>query len=55
MEQECGKNNEMPADIKVDNRGHVWLITTTSRLYDFDPATGTYTTSLSANAENSFM
>src|SRR4029078_6352363 len=58
MEQEFRKNNEMPTDIKIDNRGHVWLITTASRLYDFNPATGTYTTwasKLSTAAENRFM
>ena len=59
MEPEFRKNNEVPADIKVDNHGHLWLITTTSRLYDFNPATGTYTIwlsdKLSTPAENSFM
>jgi len=58
MEQEFRKNNEMPTDIKIDNRGHVWLITTASRLYDFNPVTGTYTTwssKLSTAAENRFM
>ena len=49
----------MPTDIKIDNRGHVWIITTASRLYDFNPATGTYTTWLSDKLytakENSFM
>lgn len=59
MEQELKKNNEMPADIKIDNHGHVWLITTASRLYHFNPAAGTYTTclsdKLSTAKENSFM
>ena len=47
MDQEVRKNNEVATDVKVDNRGHVWLITNTSRLYDFDPASGAYTTWLS--------
>ncbi len=41
------KNNEYPSDIKIDGRGHVWIITTTSRLYDLDPNTGIYKTWIS--------
>lgn len=59
MEQELKKNNEQPEDIKVDSRGHVWLVTSASRLYDFNPATGSYATWISdklpAAKENSFM
>ncbi len=42
MEQELKRNNELASDFKIDNNGHVLMITTTSRLYDFDPAKGTY-------------
>jgi signal transduction histidine kinase/ligand-binding sensor domain-containing protein len=40
-------SNEIPSDIKIDNNGHVWMITSTSRLYDIDPNTGAYKTWLS--------
>ena len=47
MEQELKKNNEFPSDIKIDGNGHVVMITTASRLYDFNTAKGTYTNWLS--------
>jgi signal transduction histidine kinase/ligand-binding sensor domain-containing protein len=44
---ELTKNNEYPSDIKIDNSGHVLIITTTSRLYDLNPGTGIYKTWIS--------
>lgn len=49
MEQELKKNGEVPTDIKIDNRGHIWLVTTASRLYDFNPASGNYSSWLPDN------
>ena len=46
-EPELKKNNEYPSDIKVDKNGHVWMITTSSRLYDLNPGNGTYSTWIS--------
>ena len=46
-ENELTKNNEYPSDIKIDNNGHILIITTTSRLYDINPNTGIYKTWIS--------
>lgn len=47
MEQQLKKDNEVAADIKVDDHGHLLMITSAYRLYDFNIARGTYTSSLS--------
>ncbi|MGN6616223.1 MAG: ATP-binding protein [Ilyomonas sp.] len=44
---ELKKNNEYPSDLKIDKKGHVLIITTTSRLFDLNPTTGIYTTWIS--------
>jgi signal transduction histidine kinase/ligand-binding sensor domain-containing protein len=45
--QELIKYNEYPSDIKIDKSGHIWIITTTSRLYELDVSTGAYKTWIS--------
>jgi signal transduction histidine kinase/ligand-binding sensor domain-containing protein len=47
LNQVFKKNHEYPTDIKLDKSGHVWMVTTNSRLYNFDPGTGSYSSWLS--------
>ena len=42
LDVELRRNNEFPADCVFDKNGHLWMITSTSRLYDFNTETGNY-------------
>ena len=58
MDNNFSPNTEYPTDIKFDKDGHLWLVTTKNRLYDFIPETGIYkiwfSNGLHAATDNNF-
>jgi len=42
IEEEFKKNNEFPSDIRFDTEGHLWIISSKTRLYDFGLADSSY-------------
>jgi signal transduction histidine kinase/ligand-binding sensor domain-containing protein len=53
MDNNFSPKTEYPTDIKFDKEGHLWLVTTKNRLYDFIPETGTYKIWFSNKLDNS--
>ena len=41
LDETLSKNSEYASDIKCDSKGEIWIVSSQSRLYNFDPATGT--------------
>ena len=42
MDSDILSHRDLPTDLQVDHRGKVWLVTSGSRLFEFNPATNEY-------------